>query len=365
MPHETDSEYSPDDVSPPGDTLVEVLEARGMSQAELAERTGRPKKTINEIIKGKAMITSETAVQFERVLGVSASFWTTREGRYRTHLAMLDEAKELEKFVTWPGRFPVREMQRLKWLPHVSPGVSLVRELLTFFGIASPSNFDPLYVVAANHFRQSAKLPVDHCALAAWLRRGELDGLDMKCEPFDRQKFVEALDQARALTKEEPEAFVPKLQALGRAAGVAIVFVRDLPKTRTNGATRWLSQDKPLVQLGLRYKRNDILWFTFFHEAAHILLHGKKEVFVEGENREMTEKEREADAFSAEILLPERELRPFKARGDFSGAAIERFAAGTGVHPGIVVGRLHHDQLLHHSAHTDLIMRLRWVDEDA
>ena len=77
------NQYTPDYVSPPGETLQEVLEERGMSQAELAERTGRPKKTINEIINGKAAITPETALQLERVLGIPASFWNNRERRYR------------------------------------------------------------------------------------------------------------------------------------------------------------------------------------------------------------------------------------------------------------------------------------------
>jgi addiction module HigA family antidote len=58
----------------PGETLLEHLEAKGMSQAELAARTGRPLKTINEIIKGKAAITTDTALQLERVLGIPASF---------------------------------------------------------------------------------------------------------------------------------------------------------------------------------------------------------------------------------------------------------------------------------------------------
>jgi addiction module HigA family antidote len=363
MTNEQNNEYSPDDVSAPGDTLMDVLESRGMSQAELAERTGRPKKTINEIIKGKAMITSETAVQFERVLGVSASFWTTREARYRAHLAVIEEAKALDRFTDWPQRFPVTDMKRFTWIPPASTGVSLVRELLSFFGIASPTTFDPLYTLAANHFRQSTHSPVDKFALAAWLRRGELEARDMKCMSFDREKFGLALDQARALTTESPEVFVPKLQALGCAAGVAIVFVRDLPKTRTNGATRWLSPEKALIQLGLRYYRNDILWFTFFHEAGHILLHGKKDVFVEGDTREKNEKEGEADAFSAELLLPARELQSFKARGDFSKAAITTFAESSGVHPGIVVGRLHHDGVIPHSVHTKLFMRLTWNEE--
>ena len=73
------NEYRPSEVSPPGDTLKEILDDRGLTQAELAERMGRPKKTINEIIKGKAAITPETALQLELVLGIPASFWTARE----------------------------------------------------------------------------------------------------------------------------------------------------------------------------------------------------------------------------------------------------------------------------------------------
>ena len=80
-----------------------------MTQAELAERTGRPKKTINEIIMGKAAITSETALQLERVLGVPASFWNNLESNYQERLARLKEENYLKKHANWleqvsPGR---------------------------------------------------------------------------------------------------------------------------------------------------------------------------------------------------------------------------------------------------------------------
>lgn len=79
--------YIPNKVSAPGVTLSDILEERTMSQADLAQRTGRPLKTINEIIKGKVAITSETAIQLERVLGTSAAFWNQRETNYRAYLA--------------------------------------------------------------------------------------------------------------------------------------------------------------------------------------------------------------------------------------------------------------------------------------
>ena len=77
------NQYMPDNVSPPGDTLLETIETLGISQSELAERMGRPKKTINEIIKGKTAVTPDTALQLERVLGVPASFWNNRVRQYR------------------------------------------------------------------------------------------------------------------------------------------------------------------------------------------------------------------------------------------------------------------------------------------
>lgn len=79
--------YTPDHISPPGETLAELLESRGMSQVELAAQTGRPEQHINEMVAGKAPITPEMAIQLERSLGAPASFWNNRDARYRKHLA--------------------------------------------------------------------------------------------------------------------------------------------------------------------------------------------------------------------------------------------------------------------------------------
>ena len=104
--------YRPDRVSAPGVTLLDLLEERGMTQAELAERTGRPLKTINEIIKGKAAITSETAIQLERALGTPAEFWSQREANYRAYLARQKELEHLAVQKDWLKQFPIKEMRK-------------------------------------------------------------------------------------------------------------------------------------------------------------------------------------------------------------------------------------------------------------
>ena len=99
------NEYYPDYVSPPGETLREILEDRGVSQAELAIRTGRPKKTISEIVNGKAAITPETALQLELVLGIPADFWNAREQHYREYLARLEQIPHLEHLKPYCNKY--------------------------------------------------------------------------------------------------------------------------------------------------------------------------------------------------------------------------------------------------------------------
>jgi len=355
------NQYEPDFVSPPGETLLETIEALGMSQAELAERTGRPKKTINEIVKGKAAITPETALQFERVLGVPASFWNKREYHYREFLAREGEREKLGKQVEWLKKLPVKAMVKFGWIQAASDLVEQLQQVLNFFGVASPQEWRGLWNGSQPAFRRSPAFVSDPGAVAAWLRKGELDAQQIDCAPYDEARFRDVLIAIKALTVTTPEQFEPELVRLCASAGVAVVFVPELPGTRVCGATRWLTPSKALIQLSLRYKTDDHLWFTFFHEAGHILLHGKSKIFLEGDSGDDGQEE-EANRFAANLLIPATALRSFCAQGDRSLAAIERFARVHGISSGIVVGRLQHEGFLPHSHGNKLKMRFRWAE---
>ena len=365
MSNAIQNQYTPDYVSPPGETLQEILEERGMSQAELAERTGRPKKTINEIINGKAAITPETALQLERVLGISASFWNNRERQYREALARIEEEECLQEQVTWLDQIPVKAMIKLRWIQQYRNKVEQLREVLNFFAVASPEQWEGIWCSTHVDFRKSQAFQSEPGAMAAWLRQGEIKAAEIPCATYDANKFKEALLQVRALTTQPPEVFQPELVQLCAETGVAVVFIPELPKTRASGAIRWLSPHKALIQLSIRHKTDDNLWFAFFHESAHILLHGKRHVFLEGKGVAAVEdltKEEEANKFAADILIPPMELKRFLASGQQrSKVGIEQFAAEIGVAPGLVVGRLQHDGILPPSHCNDLKLRFKRV----
>ncbi len=356
------NQYMPDNVSAPGETLEEILELRGMSQSELADRTGRPKKTINEIIRGKTAITAETAIQFERVFGIAASFWIAREQNYREALARAKEGSALESQADWLSNIPYRSMTKLGWVrEHKEKGAQL-DEVLRFFGVASPASWEGVWN-AAPAFRKSPSFQSKPGAVAAWLRKGELDASRLKSEPFDEHAFQVALTRVRSLTREMPDDFATTVQTLCSASGVLVVFVPELPGTSLWGATRWVSPTRALMQLSLRYKMDDHLWFTFFHEAAHILLHGRRDVFLEDDADERSSKEQEADSFARDWLIPVTPYRIFCRKGSFSCAAASRFAHEIGIAPGIVVGRLQHDGYLNRAHCNDLKKKVDWMAE--
>jgi addiction module HigA family antidote len=348
--------YKPDYVLPPGETLAETLDAIGMTQVDLAERTGHARKTINEIIRGKAALTPETALQLERVLGVPASFWNNLERDYREGVARLEEQIQLMNQVTWLGNFPLRAMVARGWIELRKDPIQMLKEVLNFFGVASRELWDEKWLAADASFRKSPAFECNPYAVAAWLRRGEIGAQGVVCRPFDKAKFRAALEQIRLLTVKEPRKALSETTQLCAEVGVAVVVVPELPGTHINGAAKWLTPTKALIQLSCRHNREDHLWFSFFHEVAHLLQGGKRGAFVDAEN-ETGAQEEKANNFAARTLVPESDLRAFLAGvtvGRISKAAIERFAKKIGIAPGIVVGRLQHDGLLPPSHCNDL-----------
>lgn len=342
MANSSHAAWQPEWAVAPGEILLEALDERDMSQSELSHRLGRPLKTVNEIIKGKTAITPETAIQLERALGISARFWTGLETQYRDTLARLEAKRELEEQASWLDGFPLADMVRHGL---ITPGGSRAERLdkvLSFLGISSPAAFDRLDAVAS--YRSSPAFRESPKAVAAWLRWGELRAAAIEAPAFDAKRFRAVLDEVRPLTRNEPfDQVFKRVQELCLTAGVILILVPELRGTHLSGAMRWIGS-KPAIQLTLRHKTDDQFWFTFFHEAGHLLSGGRRRDYVDAADGDGGgEQEAEANAFARDLLLPPDAYRVFVEAADFSRPAIKSFAKAQGVSSGIVVGRLQHD----------------------
>jgi HTH-type transcriptional regulator / antitoxin HigA len=354
--------FRPTYAVPPGDTVADLLDEHGMTQTELSMRLGVTLKHVNQVIKGGASISAELALGLEKVFRVPASFWLNRESLYQADLARQIETQELASHVEWARQFPIAELKKRGHMPTDVTGVELVQALLGFLGVASPK----LWRDPAVAYRKSQRYRSDPFALAAWLRVGELEASDIACRPYDRERFLGALNEARRMTRLHPSEWQPQLTELLAEAGVAFVITDTFQGARANGATRWLTPSKALLQLSLRYHWEDIFWFSFFHEAGHVALHRKKGIFVDGlavadpsVDAEAERFEAEADRFAARVLIPETldsRLRQLQA------ADITAFADELEIAPAIVVGRLQHEGLMHYRESVKYKRRLHFVE---
>jgi HTH-type transcriptional regulator / antitoxin HigA len=340
--------YAPQEVSPPGDTLRDLLEERNLSQAELSRRMGRPPAAINEIVSGKKEITEETALELERVLQVPAQFWLARESRYRESLARARELEGRSHHMDWLDSFPIKELQAQGKLTAgrltAALKTQLVDELLRFFGVASPDACAAQYNSLQAAFRRARPdKQTNTAAITAWLRMGEVAAAQVATAAYSAEALTAALPAMRALTVCDAAQIATQLQKLTAQAGVVLVFVPALSGTHVSGVARWLN-DRPLIQLSLLGKWNDGFWFSFFHEVAHILKHPKRAVFLDdaasGAAVE-TPEEQEANQFSAELLIPPAHKMDMQTLR-LERADVLAFAKKLGIHPGIVVGQLQH-----------------------
>ena len=340
----TRNEYIPQSYSHPGETLAEKLDELGMGTKEFSIRTGKPEKTIIAVMKGESSITPDMAVQFENVLRIPANFWLNYQKAFDEYNARVRRQEIIQESTNWAKRFPVSTLVQKNWIEKKKSIEEQTIQLLNFFSVSDARAWENYYLnqqlkVA---FRISLAHIKESYSISAWLRKGEIQAAELNSVEYSEKKFKESLPELKSIMAKHPENFFYKMQDICLKSGVKIVYTPCLPKAPINGATRWLN-DSPLIQLSARYQRNDIFWFTFFHEAGHILLHGKKDIFLEDieySDKDL-QKEMEADNFAVKWTLSEEQEKEIIA-----SFPLNAFAKQFNTHPAMIVGRLRRKKLI-------------------
>jgi HTH-type transcriptional regulator/antitoxin HigA len=331
--------FEPDFAVSPGETLKEVMASLNMAQKELAIRTGLTVQSLNRIFKGNQPISYETANKLELATGVPARMWNNLEAQYREQLAKAKERKQLENDLDWLKTIPTKELIQRKAIEPQKDNVLLLRETLKFYGLSSVSAWNDIWTNPAVAARRSSCFETCPGPASAWIRLGEIQAHRIDCLPFDKNAFIRALEEIRLLTIKGPKEFIPETIQLCADSGVALAMVREMKKVPWHGATKWLSASKAMVLLNLRGKMEDQFWFSFFHEAGHVLYDSKKDLYINDGTID-DPREHKANEFAANILIPRHrdpEIALLRAKED-----VIRLANELIISPGIVAGRFQH-----------------------
>lgn len=355
--------FEPDYSVAPGSVLKERLEVQGISQAEFAKRCGRSAKLISEIIAGKARIEPRTALQFEKVLGVDASVWIGIDSTYQIQRARKIEEKNAAADFEWAKAFPIHALVKQACFDKPQTPSDSVLKLLGFFGTGSVRAWSDRFKPADYDWRHSPGYKSNEASLTAWLRLGELEAERQNCRKYNEREFKQATVEIRKLTRKPISESLQQACILCNQAGVSLAVIPPLPKMSVSGAVQWHSSHKAIIQLSTRHKFDDQLWFSFFYEAAHIVLHSKKMTYVDETESKLDQLESEANTWVRNTLVSKISWEKFLADSPKSAKAVKNFAREEQIAPGIVVGMLQREGHLPYSHLNQLKVRYQWKDE--
>lgn len=344
----TENSFAPDWLSAPGGTILDIIEERGISPKELANLLGISLDQTERLISGKDAITRDVAKLLSSRLGGSEKFWLSREINYRNEVARLQTSGSISAAKAWLDELPLQDMQRLGWVRTRQGIENKLSEALKFFDVNDVAEWRDKYanLRSAVSFRTSPTYKSEPSAVLAWLRYGEIKSKKIRCGAWNPDAFERALIPMRRLTRiKEPSNFAGQLRDVCAENGVALVFARAPSGCRASGATRFLSKQKAMILLSFRHLSDDHFWFTFFHEAGHLLLHSDRPFFIEDGSEVSMKEEHEANLFSQNILIPpEARAELLSLKPDRQ--SVMKFAVKIGVSRGIVVGQLQHQKRL-------------------
>lgn len=359
--------FEPRWASPPGDTISRLAATCRISTYDLAGRIGVDDDVFAGVMDGRVAIDENLAAVLSVELGSSPQFWVDRYRQYQSDKKRLAIASSVPSAEDWSRSFPLSAMRELGWIPKGSRGNHLVADVLGFFGVDTIESWNSRYSggIGQVAFRTSFAFENDELATLAWLRAGELQ-VDQKVLPkFSPAAFRRSLQSIKRICAyKHPNIFFPKLQKICADCGIVLVSSKAPKGCRASGATWTNFSGNPVILVSFRYLSEDHFWFTLFHEAGHILLHGTDHISVDGSDPSpfgQSNHEDEADSFARDVLVPP-ELRDELKNSIPTRPNVRAIAKRAGVTPGIVVGQMQKYGALQPHQFNDLKRRYKWSD---
>ncbi len=328
--------------TPPGATIKEQLNDRGMSQKEFASRMDMSEKHISKLINGEVQLTPETAVRLEMVLGVPAKFWNNLEAIYREKIIKAEAENAMDADVEIAKQFPYNEMAKFGWVPETKVAKEKAVNLRRFFEVVELSLLgnEQITRIACRRLAITEKSDL---ALMAWAQEAKIKARDIQTAPINIKGMIVAIPKIRKMTVLKPKEFCPQIKKCLSDCGIALVFLPHLKGSFLQGAS-FIDGNKIVVGLTARGKDADKFWFSLFHELAHIALghigqaHGTSE-----------DDEKAANDWAGDTLISADDFEAFRKDRDYSERRVIQFAKAQGIAPGIVVGRMQRKGIIKYS----------------
>lgn len=348
----------------PGETIADVLEDRGITQAELASRAGVSPAYVSNVIAGKKGISANFAMGLEYALGVPKSFWLNLQANYEAELLEVNE----EQTITDEER-KVREdlkdiVKYLRKQGKMLIGENKDESILSLRKVLQISNITNLKeMIPTGAFRMAGNAAVNPNVLGAWIRLCQLAGNDKTISAkFEKKYTNDLIQEIKSIMCCKNAELQRELKNVMERYGIDFSVVKNFRGAPVHGYISQKNDGIYQMVLTIRGAFADIFWFSLFHEIGHIVNGdiGKNLKFLDYGND--YDKELAADLFASNMLLSPESYKAFIQRNDFSIEAICRYAESQHVMPYIVIGRLQKEKYLAYTMYSKYKLRYKWSD---
>ena len=351
----------------PGETISDILEARNLTQKELAKRAGVSEAFLNDVIHGKKDISKGLARGLEYALGVPSSFWLKLQANYDAELLSLNEENSVE----------AEELQILKELKEIEAYLknnrSIISEptkelrIIQLRKILKVSTLTGLKsLVPAGAFRLSKKASINPYVFGAWLcmckEQNETNTVENQFSLSNVPELCVELKEFMCNCKGD---FQNSLSQLFARYGIQFSVMRNFKGAPVQGYISRGDNGTYQIVVTLRGARADIFWFSLFHELGHIVNGdlAKPGSFIVVDEETDARKEHAADKFARDVLLDPDDYNAFVNKQVFTFHTISEFAATQNVPSYIVVGRLMREEYIQYRYFAKYIPRYKWIDK--
>lgn len=348
----------------PGETIADVLEDRGITQAELASRAGVSPAYVSNVIAGKKGISANFAMGLEYALGVPKSFWLNLQANYEAELLEVNE----EQTITDEER-KVREdlkdiVKYLRKQGKMLIGENKDESILSLRKVLQISNITNLKeMIPTGAFRMAGNVAVNPNVLGAWIRLCQLAGNDKTISAkFEKKYTNDLIQEIKSIMCCKNAELQRDLKNVMEKYGIDFSVVKNFRGAPVHGYISQKNDGIYQMVLTIRGAFADIFWFSLFHEIGHIVNGdiGKNLKFLDYGND--YDKELAANLFASNMLLSPESYKAFIQRNDFSIEAICRYAESQHVMPYIVIGRLQKEKYLAYTMYSKYKLRYKWSD---
>jgi len=339
----------------PGYYVKDLIDDQGITQEELAKRLQTTPKTVSDLVNGRINLTDEMVLKLSIVFETSTSMWLNLNQKFVEKKLEIEEKKHLDRECELVKLIDYKFWVSLGAVNETRSAVEKVKELQRYFKVSSLNVLQERDFLVQYRTSVSEIKDVNVINANAWVQTAINIGAAKDTAVFDKKKLKAVLPEIRNMTVQKPADFMPRLKELLADCGVALVILPNLKNCGVNGAVKWLGKDKAVLALNDRRKFADIFWFALFHELGHVFQQRLTMLIVSEANKDglkengrLQKLEEEADVFSCNALIPEREYEKFleETGKHFTSDVVVSFAERINILPGIVIGRLQHDRYL-------------------